>query len=147
MNQVMRRCPQCGSQVPDNSLTCPKCFTPIARESEVARGGPGMERPEPGTKSGNTAMLLALLPGLLGVWGMGHFYLGEPDRGFRFLVLGLLITISMMLLASAAHLVFTVICLVFLALVWLALYAYHAFEVLTLTAMKGATPPRWPFRR
>ncbi|MDD3398873.1 MAG: zinc ribbon domain-containing protein [Candidatus Methanomethylophilaceae archaeon] len=143
----MRRCPQCGSQVPDNSLTCPQCFTPIARDSEVVRDGMGNERMSPGTKSGNIAMLLALLPGLVGIWGLGHIYLGEMDRGLRFLVLGVLMTLSMVLLASASYLVFTVICLVFLALAWLALFAYHAFEVLALTAMKGATPPRWPFGR
>ncbi|MGE4275202.1 MAG: hypothetical protein AB7E27_03950 [Candidatus Methanomethylophilaceae archaeon] len=142
----MRRCPQCGSSVPDNSLTCPQCFTPLPREAEVIDGSGAWHGAKSGSKNGNVAMLLAILPGIFGIWGLGHLYLGESQRGLKFLAVGLLLTISMLILASAAYLVFTVVCLVFLALVWLALYAYHAFETLALVAMKGATPPHLPWR-
>ncbi len=92
-------------------------------------------------------MLLALLPGFFGFWGLGHIYLGRPRQGFRHLVFGLLLVGVMMLMASSPGLIFTVIFLVLLALVYLALYGYQAFETFALALALGASPPQWPPRR
>jgi len=145
----MRRCPQCGTDVPDNSLTCPKCFNPISRPGDVmGTSGPKQGAyAATGAKSGNVALLLAFLPGLIGIWGMGHIYLEETQRGLSFLGTGLLLTFLMVIMSSQSHLIFTVICLVFLALVWLAAFAYHIFEVLALMSVKGSSAPYWPYRR
>ena len=93
------------------------------------------------------ALLLAFLPGLIGVWGLGHIYLEETSRGLSFLSTGLLLTFLMAIMSWQPYPIFFIICLVFLALVWLASFGYHLFEVLALISMKGASTPYWPFHR
>ena len=41
------------------------------------------------TKSGGIAVLLAMLPGLVGLWGLGHFYTRRTMRGIILLGVGL----------------------------------------------------------
>lgn len=144
----MRRCPECGTDVPDNSLTCPKCFTPISRPGEIIENSGPVFRGY-GTnsaKSGNVALLLAFLPGLVGVWGLGHIYLEETQRGLSFLGTGLMLTFLMLVVSWQSSLFIASICLVFLVLIWLAAFGYHLFEVLALSSVKGASAPHCPYR-
>jgi len=49
-------------------------------------------RPNP-----NVALLLAAVPGILGIWGIGHLYAGERGLGACLLALGALVYSSLWL--------------------------------------------------
>jgi len=99
MNQ--KRCPNCGEYVPTNSLTCPKCFTSIPRETPVKREK-DTKRDVPQDKNGTVALLLAVVPAFVGLLGLGKIYL-EPEerRGYWFLVAGLLLFLPFLALFFA----------------------------------------------
>ena len=40
-------CPQCGSQIPDNSSTCPACGAPLGNPYQSSMAGPGPGYPGP----------------------------------------------------------------------------------------------------
>jgi Membrane-bound serine protease (ClpP class) len=89
MNQ--KKCPNCGEYVPTNSLTCPKCFTSIPRETPVKKEDTAKEN-VPRNKNGTVALLLAVIPAFVGLLGLGRIYLEPKERkGYWFLVAGLLL--------------------------------------------------------
>ena len=73
-------------------------------------------------------MALALLPGLIGIWGLGHIYMGLTERGLSFLGAGILLTLTLLALAYGWFLIFTIVCLVMFSLIWLGVFALQAFE-------------------
>lgn len=87
-----RRCPYCGEMVPSNSITCPKCFKRIPQEPEPVRDGRSKPKNERGRNYNRTvALLLSLIPGLVGFLGLGLIYRNpRQKRGYVALVLGLL---------------------------------------------------------
>ncbi|HIJ00654.1 MAG TPA: zinc ribbon domain-containing protein [Candidatus Methanomethylophilaceae archaeon] len=116
----MRRCPYCGTEVPANSINCPGCYREIPRRI----GGEKTKK----EKDPRIALLLALLPGALGIWGLGHIYLGAGRRGLYFLGSGLILTLLLAALAYGWFLVITIVCLVLIALIWLAGFVMQALE-------------------
>ena len=90
---MTRYCPRCGAVVPQNSLTCPQCYT------EVPRSVP--DEPEPGysrigrrKKSATLALILSVIPAFFGLLGLGLIYEDRRDpRGYRYLGAGLVLYI------------------------------------------------------
>lgn len=100
-------CRSCGTELPNDAVFCVKCGsemgdrvrpekfmlpdTPIVKET-VNR--------ERGRKSEGTATVLALLFGLVGLFGIGHFYAGYLGKAFMFLFLGFLLTCGWLFLVA-----------------------------------------------
>ncbi|MGE0015123.1 MAG: hypothetical protein AB7S83_02920 [Candidatus Methanomethylophilaceae archaeon] len=88
-----RKCPNCGEIVPSLSVTCPKCYSSVPRNDDVPdmKGPQLRERDEkvPGGKSVLIATLLAAIPGIFGLQGLGRIYLDyRNEKGWLFLVFG-----------------------------------------------------------
>ncbi len=106
-----RYCPYCGELVPSTSLTCPKCYKkiPVMDPEPRSTGGSGGSSSKgkssgsSGGKSETIAVLLALIPGLFGILGLGMLYKNHSSRsGIIFLVLGLLTFIVAVLILSSS---------------------------------------------
>ncbi len=108
-----RFCPHCGEAVPSTSITCPKCYRKIppepegpkeAKRRERRKETPVGERPKRGYNR-KVALVLAVVPGFLGILGLGQIYRNYRSTGGYFLLLfGLLLfTASMLLLTSHGH--------------------------------------------
>ncbi len=132
---MSRRCRSCGATVPPNSINCPACYKEMPREE------PAPPRP----KDPRAALVLALVPAALGLWGLGHLYMGITDRGLYYLGTGIALSAALLALAYGWFLVITIVCLVFVAIVWLGLFALQALEVWVIT--QGGQVPRRPPRR
>ena len=87
MNQQF--CGQCGQQVQEGERFCTGCGTSIhssrPQPSERVHQSPS-DRPAPsyvvaGTKSVGVTVILALVPGFLGFYGIGYLYLDRVARG------------------------------------------------------------------
>jgi len=86
-----KKCPHCGEYVQKNSLTCPKCFREIPRESspECTVDKSKKERSE---KNRSAALLLAVIPPFAGLLGLGMIYLyPKSSKGYWFLLAGILL--------------------------------------------------------
>jgi len=73
----MRLCPGCQRLITTDLTFCQQCgFGPLkaTASTEIKKKG--------------TAALLAILPGLIGVFGIGHFYLERLGTGFLFMFAG-----------------------------------------------------------
>jgi len=81
-------CPNCGREVSTGSAFCPSCGASLNATS--------YSPPPVGTvtmlpqKSEGEAVLLALILGLFGLWGVGHMYAGKVGKGIVLLVAGLI---------------------------------------------------------
>ncbi len=95
--------------MPSNSLTCPKCYKKIPPEpdkpekTETGKSGGSGSGGKTGGGSGGIALILALIPGLFGVLGLGILYKDHSSRsGLLFLVLGLLVfAVTILILTSS----------------------------------------------
>jgi TM2 domain-containing membrane protein YozV len=68
------------------------------------------------------ALLLALIPGIFGIWGIGHFYVEEIGKGILLLFLGILLAFIMILSIICA---FIILILGFFIWLWQAYDAYN----------------------
>ncbi len=119
---MTKRCRHCMSPVPDNSITCPKCYREIPRAPPAAKKDAPVRDPKIG-------MILALFPGIIGLWGVGHIYMGLTERGIYLMAIGLLLTSIMVALAYGWFLILTIVCLVMMSIIWLAGFAMQALEM------------------
>ena len=92
---MSKKCPYCGEEVPTFSVTCPKCYREIPREETETKRSSGYSVPNdrvPATKTYNRTLILilAIVPALIGIMGMGQIYQGRVEKGIKFLVVGLL---------------------------------------------------------
>ena len=92
---MSRKCPYCGEEVPTFSVTCPKCYNEIPREEEKAQQSRGYSVPNdrvPATRtySKTLILILAIVPALFGIMGLGQIYQGRTEKGVKFLIVGLL---------------------------------------------------------
>jgi TM2 domain-containing membrane protein YozV len=76
--QEMRVCPGCQRLISTKLIYCQACGC----------GPLKAKLPKDGEKSPGTAALLAILPALLGFFGIGHFYVERLGTGFLFLFAG-----------------------------------------------------------
>jgi hypothetical protein len=94
-----RRCPYCNEYVPSTSITCPRCYKqippdkdPVRKEDVYNTDGTIHKQPKQRNVDNRTAMLLALIPGLVGLLGLGLLYRDPRNpRGWSLLALGLAI--------------------------------------------------------
>lgn len=84
------------------------------------------------------ALILALVLGLFGIWGIGHIYLGRIVRGVGFLLLGLLAP-SIILILTLGALVgagsFPIVVLgllILLLIVLFILFVLHVYDAYAL---------------
>ena len=97
-------CPRCGQTVSNQSNFCSRCG--LLLTSSRDKGPPNrepahqydaandLENPRPEwirEKDPNITLILALIPGLFGLMGIGHLYIGKIARGILFLLIGLII--------------------------------------------------------
>lgn len=96
----MPYCPNCGSEVREGESFCPNCGTNLSRQQQQTYQEPsgqyGYSQPPPypvsvPEKSPGIALILGLLLGLIGIWGIGQIYVGRIGRGILLLIVGLLI--------------------------------------------------------
>jgi hypothetical protein len=107
-----RYCPYCGEMVPSTSLTCPKCYKkiPTVEPEKRSSGGDGgsSKRTGSGTGSGGgksdgVALILAIIPGLFGLLGLGMLYKNYKSRGgLIFLILGIVVFIVAALILTSS---------------------------------------------
>ena len=89
----MAFCQKCGAQLNEGSNFCIRCGAPVPGSVAGASPIAPTQAAEP-PKSMATTLLLALLLGIMGIWGIGHFYLGKAGAGVAFLVGGFIISIG-----------------------------------------------------
>jgi len=90
---MRRKCPKCGAVVPDNSLTCPQCYTEVPRdlvETEPLHDrNEFREQIERRKKNMKISLALAIIPAFFGILGIGLIYQDSRDyRGWKFLAVG-----------------------------------------------------------
>jgi hypothetical protein len=100
-------CPNCGAQASPSNEFCPMCGHKAG--APVTRYMPSYASPQPSTapnaplvqeksplpsymqKSPRLAFMLALIPGIFCIMGLGHFYVRRMVKGFVLLVVGFFI--------------------------------------------------------
>ena len=80
------------------------------------------------------ALLFGLIPGLLSLWGIGHFFAGRLTKGLIFFLLGLLLMpISALFIFSFTALLYldwwgTVALIIIFGAIWIALWLYQSLD-------------------
>ncbi len=130
-----KRCPNCNELVPSNSVTCPKCYGPVPRDDIPERKTTGSVNREVPKKNMLFATLLAVIPGIFGLQGLGLIYLNHKEsKGWYFLIIGAMLFMSMYLCIDWGNSVgsFTKVILVFaviiLAVVYISSYLAQLVE-------------------
>jgi hypothetical protein len=109
-----------------------------------------MRRGAPEYKSEGTTILLAVLFGFIGLWGMGHLYVGRLTRGFLFLFGGFIMeAIGFVLLFAAlagepALILFEFLFMIIVFIIWIW-HVVDAKEVCRRhnAEVAGVPPPYW----
>ena len=110
-------CPRCGSETRPGEMFCERCGAPLRVQS-----------PFRFSKRNATAMLLALIPGFVSIYGLGHLVLKEWIRGAMFLAMTALYWY--MRLGSGTN----SLILIFLSV---ALYIYQMSDLFRVMVMRG----------
>jgi len=85
-------CPNCQAEIAEGDNFCHVCGTRFASSPEVAQPQPAQLPVQPPAmyvrplKDRSIALILEILPGLLGYLGFGWIYAGEVNTGVAFLV-------------------------------------------------------------
>ncbi|MBI4312433.1 MAG: zinc ribbon domain-containing protein [Chloroflexi bacterium] len=83
----MMYCSKCGAQVAPGSRFCSGCGASIADGAGLhTQQGARLPRKDPAV-----AALLASLPGLFGLLGIGHIYVGQTGKGVAWLIAGIIL--------------------------------------------------------
>lgn len=132
---TLHRCPHCGEYVPSTSKKCPKCYRTVPECSVDRReyGRPATRNT--GEKSKTFAFLLALVPGIIGLQGLGLIYLNyRRERGWYFLIVGLILFLSLLACASwwdsvgSLTRVLLIFAMIVLALIYISSYLAQLAE-------------------
>jgi len=89
-------CPNCGREVAESDVKCPSCGHLLKTTA----------MPVVVLKSPGKAAILAFLPGLVGIWGLGHLYLGRFLKGLAILAVGIVLAIMGTIIAPGAFMGF-----------------------------------------
>ena len=126
-----RRCPECNDLVPSNSITCPRCYKAVPRDEKPAGTGRSAQKTdtyriqETRVKDMRIAMLLAIIPGVFGIQGLGLIYLDyKESRGWIFLLIGAVLFLSLIGMVTLWNDVgsFTRVVLIFTMIIFAVLY-------------------------
>jgi len=112
--QEVRLCPSCHRQITPETTYCQFC-------------GAGPLRPTTSyeVKKKGTAALLAVIPGILGFFGIAHFYLERLAVGFLFLFAGWsILAASLLCWLLLGEWVWAIV----LVLVWLGMFVWQVFD-------------------
>ncbi|MBE6525672.1 MAG: hypothetical protein E7Z66_03805 [Thermoplasmata archaeon] len=128
-----RRCPSCGEKVPSFSVTCPKCYKSIPRDEpkEKPNGYKIIDddrAPSIRTVNRKTVLILALIPGALGLMGLGQIYQKDYRKGFMFMIIGILLMTSIVSLMTGSGGALSVILTVFSIIMFIGAYLIQAFD-------------------
>jgi TM2 domain-containing membrane protein YozV len=80
-------CPSCGKEVLSGTAYCPACDASLSQGAPVQTAAPYSMVPQ---KSEGVAVVLAIILGIFGLWGIGHMYAGKFGKGVVLLILGLI---------------------------------------------------------
>ena len=138
---MSRKCPYCGEMVPSFSINCPKCYRSIPREEEKPKedikgqGVPNDRAPSIQRFDRRIVVILALIPAAIGLMGLGQLYEREYPKGFRFLIMGLILFIPLVYLLSNYNsfgdgTFLAAAGAVFLLILYIVLYVIQAFDAL-----------------
>jgi len=131
-----RKCPYCNEHVPSYSLTCPKCYRNIPREEENVKESTMSNSVSKSVTNKTVILLLAFIPSAFGLMGLGQIYEREYKKGLTFLVVGLFLFATLvMLINSLSHVnggwSFLVIgATILVSLVFVGTYLLQAFDAL-----------------
>ena len=121
--------------MPSTSTVCPKCYGSIPESTVSRRPARRTQTRSQKEKNSTLAFLLALLPGIFGLQGLGLIYLNhENRRGWHFLGVGMVL---FLLLLGCANLwnsvgsftrVFLVFGMIILGLIYISSYLAQLAE-------------------
>jgi TM2 domain-containing membrane protein YozV len=135
----MPYCPKCGGQINADSKYCFSCGATVQQPSgATATTNTTTIQTAAAPKSLSTTLLLAILLGLFGIWGIGHFYLGQNGRGVVFLIAGLAIASVGTAVGFIAGLFTFGIAAVLVWLLGLAGYIYQVVDAYNSARSLGA---------
>ncbi|MBE6517072.1 MAG: hypothetical protein E7Z67_02660 [Thermoplasmata archaeon] len=129
-----RRCPYCKELVPEFSVNCPRCYRDIPPEASGRK--PIDEGRAPSVKSVNrrAIAMLALIPGAVGLMGLGHFYQKDYRKGLMFLCMGVVMMTAIVMLVTSISAsisgVFSVVLTVFMVIMFIGTYLLQAFDAM-----------------
>lgn len=116
----MAFCPECGTVISAEAMSCPKCGKPL--------GGASIKKVSTGTKKKSTAAIFAFLFGSLGVH---RFYLGEKSKGMFRLCIQIFIVILSIASIAVEESIFESISTIFNV----ANYCWALFDGVTIIKM------------
>ena len=120
-------CPFCGALVESHWDYCQECGRYLRGLSEVSET-PIYPLKE---KDPMIALLLALIPGLFGIWGIGHFYVEEFGKGVLLLFLGLILAFIMLL---------NIICGLVILIVGFFIWLWQAYDAYSIAKETQISP-------
>ena len=95
-----RRCPYCGERVPSFSVNCPNCYRSLPQEEkqETYRIIDDDRAPSVRRVNRRTVAFLAFIPAVFGLFGLGQLYQRDWHKGFMFLLMGILMMTTIVLI-------------------------------------------------
>ncbi len=128
-----RYCPYCGELVTYTSITCPKCYKKIPNQPEQfeEKKESGKTTSSSGGKKHSIALLLALIPGLFGLLGLGLLYNDRSSKpGWTLLVVGLLTFILFIIIVTSSIFILNIVLAIPVAIVYGLMYIANAVGTL-----------------
>lgn len=127
-----RRCPHCGERIPSFSINCPSCYRSIPREEprETYRIIDDDRAPSLHRVNRKAVMLLALIPGVFGLFGLGHFYQRDCRKGAFFLMMGVFMMSVIVLLNTTVKGPLAIVMTIGLMILFIGAYLFQAFDAI-----------------
>ena len=159
-------CPNCGAQASPSNEFCPMCGhksgAPVARYAPTYAPPPPPAPPQVQErsplptymqKSPRLAFLLALIPGMFCIMGLGHFYVRKRARGLVLLIvgffLGLLAWVSLSMVFSESEydpIIYLITTMIFWA-PFIAILLWSAFDASKQATKFNLLPPEGVLRQ
>ena len=128
-----RRCPYCGERVPTFSINCPSCYRSIPREEpkqEEYRIIDDDRAPSVRRVNRKAVAILALVPGVFGLFGLGQLYQRDWYKGIMFLATGILMMAAMVVTLSSGWGPFAIVFFIGLLILFIGAYLLQAFDAI-----------------
>ena len=135
-----RRCPYCKERVPEFSVNCPRCYRDIPPEASGRTPIDDARAPSVNAVNRRAVAMLALIPGAIGLMGLGHFYQKDYRKGAMFLSMGILMMAAIVILVSGISAsvtgVMSIILTVFMVIMFIGTYLIQAFDAIVRSLFK-----------